>query len=137
MMNFCCIHYFHTKLSIIRTELYSQMKLNFQKSVFTFLSLTCVMVEKVLFLREIFEAEILMDLHVMRTYEFENHIFSVWSLCLCVHVPVISITDNTNYSRNMKFDILYLYYTQILSETFYKDRTKILYTDAHKIILIH
>ena len=42
------------------------------------------MVEKVWFLDQIFEMEILMDLHVMRSPESENHIFSVWSVCLCV-----------------------------------------------------
>ena len=46
------------------------------------LSLTHVMVEKVLFLGQIFELEILMGLHVMRTPESKNHIFSGWSVCL-------------------------------------------------------
>ena len=33
------------------------------------------MVEKVLFLSQIFEKDILMDLHVLRSRESENHIF--------------------------------------------------------------
>ena len=41
------------------------------------LSLTHVMVEKVLFLGQLFEMEILMDLHAMRSSESENHVFSV------------------------------------------------------------
>ena len=48
------------------------------------LSLTHIMVEKVFFLGHIFEIEILMDLHVMRTPELENHIFSIRSVCLCL-----------------------------------------------------
>ena len=31
-----------------------------------------------------FEIEILMDLHVLRSPESENHIFSGWSMCTCV-----------------------------------------------------
>ena len=33
---------------------------------------------------QIFEMEILIDLHVLRTPETENHIFSVWSVYLCL-----------------------------------------------------
>ena len=35
-------------------------------------------------LGQIFEMEILMDLNVLRSPEPENHIFSVWSVCMCV-----------------------------------------------------
>ena len=42
-----------------------------------------------------------------------------------------------SYPRNIKFGILHLYHIQMLLETFYKDRTKILCTGAHKRILIH
>ena len=45
---------------------------------------THVMVEKVLFLGQILKMEILMDLHIMRSPESENHIFSVWSECVSV-----------------------------------------------------
>ena len=48
------------------------------------LFLTHVMVEKELFLGQIFELEILMDSHVLRSPESENHIFSKWSVCVCV-----------------------------------------------------
>ena len=48
------------------------------------------MVEKVLHWGQIFEMEILMDLHVLVSPESENHIFSSWSVC----VFVINITQN-------------------------------------------
>ena len=51
------------------------------------LSLTHVMVEKVLFWGQIFKMEILMDLNVMRFPEPENHIFSFWFVWLCVCYP--------------------------------------------------
>ena len=44
-------------------------------------------------LGQIFEQEILMDLHVLRYLESENHIFSVCSVCMCVRVSLISITQ--------------------------------------------
>ena len=49
------------------------------------------MIEEVLFLGQIFEMEILMDLNVMRIFESENHIFSVWSVCMyaCVFVCLL------------------------------------------------
>ena len=106
-------------------------------------------VEKVMFWGQIFEMEILMDLHVLRSPESEKHIFSVWSVCMCVCLCVcvcvcLSVclcvcyqhNSKTNYSRNIKFGILHLYHVQILLETFYKDRTKTLCTGAHKRILI-
>ena len=40
------------------------------------------MVGKVVFLSQIFEMEILMDLHVLRPLENENHILGGWSVCL-------------------------------------------------------
>ena len=55
----------------------------FQTSPFL-LSLTHVMVRKTLFLGQIFEMEILMNLYVLRSPESENDIFSVWSMCLCL-----------------------------------------------------
>ena len=51
--------------------------------LFTFSYLS---VEKLLYLGQIFEMEILMDLHVLRSPESENHIFSKWSVCLCVYL---------------------------------------------------
>ena len=47
-------------------------------------SLIHVMVEKILFLGQIFEMEILVDLQVMKSPESENHICSVWFVCMCV-----------------------------------------------------
>ena len=42
------------------------------------------MVEKVLFFSHIFGIKFLMDLHVLRATESENHIFSGWSVCVCL-----------------------------------------------------
>ena len=39
------------------------------------------MLEKILFLGQIFEMKILMDLHVLGAPESESHIFSVWTVC--------------------------------------------------------
>ena len=63
------------------------------------------MVEKVLLLDQIFELEILIDLHVMRSPESENNIFSIWSVCVCACVRYQHYSKK-NYSRNMKFGIL-------------------------------
>ena len=45
--------------------------------------------KEVLFLGQIFEKEISMNLHILRPPESENYIFSGWSVC----VSVISITQ--------------------------------------------
>ena len=52
----------------------------------TYYFLLLYMADKVLFLGQIFEMEILMDLHVLRSPESENHIFSGWSVSVCVCV---------------------------------------------------
>ena len=51
------------------------------------------MVEKVLFLGQVYEMVILMDLHRLKIPESKNYIFSAWSVCMCVFVSVISITE--------------------------------------------
>ena len=63
------------------------------------------MVEKVLFLGHIFEMEILMDLHIMRSPESTNHVCSISSVCMyvCVCVPAISITQNQFTSESSIF----------------------------------
>ena len=63
------------------------------------------MVEKGLFLSQIFKIEILKDLHVLRAPVFENHIFSGWYAC--VFVPVNSITQKQVIAEtsNMAFYI--------------------------------
>ena len=50
------------------------------------LLLTHAMVDNVLFLVQIFEMVILMDLHVLKPSETVNHTFKGWSVCLCVPV---------------------------------------------------
>ena len=54
-----------------------------------FLIFSCLYIEKILFWGQIFEVEILMDGHILRSRESEKHIFSVSSVC----VSVISITQ--------------------------------------------
>ena len=49
------------------------------------------MVQKVLLLVHNFEMEILMDLQVLRSQKPENHIFSGWSVCVCLRMPVTSL----------------------------------------------
>ena len=96
------------------------------------------MEEKLLFLGQIFEAEILMNLHVMIVSASENHISSVWSVCLCVRLNACyQHNSKINYSRNTKFGIVYLYHAQILLESLYKDWRKTLCTGEHKRFLIH
>ena len=55
------------------------------------LSFTYVIVEK-LFCGQIFKMEITMVLHAMRSLESENHILSVWFVCMGVCVSVITVT---------------------------------------------
>ena len=71
--------------------------------------------KKVLFLGQIFEVEILMDIHVLSSLESQNHIFSVWSVCVsvcmrvfvcaCACVCVISTIQkqDTTESSNLVF----------------------------------
>ena len=55
----------------------------------------------------IFKIEILMDLHVVKSPESENHIFNAWSVC----VSVISITQKqiTAKASNLVFYICITY----------------------------
>ena len=103
----------------------------FQITVFiTFIIFTFsyLLTEKVLFSGQISEMEILMELHVLRSPESENHIFSVWCVyacvCVCVCVCVclsVCYQHNTkiNYSRIFKFGILRLSHRLMLLETFH------------------
>ena len=111
-----------------------------QRLVFIFTFSYPYIVEKVLFLNQIFKMEILMDLHVLRSPESENHIFSVWSVslcvCVCACVCLLSAYLRNKLNRNIKFGIQHKYHIQMLLETFHEDRTKTLCTGAHKRILI-
>ena len=75
------------------------------------LSLTHVVVEKVLFWGPIFEMKILKDLLAMRSPESENKIFNVWSVCVRVCLSVISITQKqiTAETSNLVFYICIMY----------------------------
>ena len=103
-----------------------------------------------MFWGQIFELEILMDLHVLKAPESEDRIFEVWSVCMCVCIYIyiyvcVSVclivcyqnNSKTNYSINIKFGMLYLYHVQMLLKTFYKDWRKTLCTGTHKRIVIH
>ena len=95
------------------------------------LSCTHVMVEKVLILGQIFEMEILMDLHVLRSPVYENHVFSVCcrlrkkycteSMYVCECGVCYQHNSRTNCCRDFKFGILHLYHMQMQLETFNED----------------
>ena len=93
------------------------------------LSLTHVMVEKVLFLGQIFGMEIFMHLHFLTYPESEIHIFSDWLVCLYVYQCVCLSACyqhnlKRNYRKNLMFGILHLHHIQMLLETFYRNWTK-------------
>ena len=77
------------------------------------------MVKKVLFLGQIFEMETFMDLHIMKIPKSENHIFSDWSVrmcvcvcaCVCVCVSVISQIQKQIIAKtsNLVFYICIMY----------------------------
>ena len=99
----------------------------------SFFSFSCQLyAKKVLFLGQIFETEILMNLHALRSPIPENHIFSSWSGCVCYQHSL-----KINYNRDFKFGIQHLYYMQILLKTYCEIWSKTLNAGAHKIILIH
>ena len=52
------------------------------------LSLIIYRIEKVLFSGRFFEIEFSLDLHVLRSPESKNHVFSAVGLCVCVSVCV-------------------------------------------------
>ena len=62
-----------------------------------------------MFLGQIFEVEILMDLHVLRSPESEKHIFSKWSACVCVTFISITQKQNTAETSNLVFYISIMY----------------------------
>ena len=77
-------------------------------------------VEKVLFWGQIFQIVILTDLHILRSPEYKNLIFSNWFVCrVCV---CYQHNSKTNLIRNFKFSIQHLYKIQLLFVTFYEDR---------------
>ena len=82
-----------------------------------------------------------MNLYVLRAPESENHIFSVWPMCVrvpvCVSVCVISIAQNqiTAESSNLVFYIciIYRYYLKLSK----KIGQKLCLQGHTKEILIH
>ena len=68
------------------------------------------MVEKILFLSQIFQTEILMDSQVLGFPQSENKTFRDWSVRMRVSVSVCyQHYPKTNHSKNSKFCILHLY----------------------------
>ena len=68
------------------TEIYFGHSVNYIITFFIFTSLYPCMIQKVFILGQFFEMQILMDLHVLKSPESENDIFSRWSLSLCVYL---------------------------------------------------
>ena len=75
------------------------------------LSLTHVMVEKVLFLGQIFQMDILMDLQHLGSLKSENYILTLVGVCVCLQ---------HNFKINSKFTIFYMHHMYILLEIFMK-----------------
>ena len=73
--------------------------------------------EKVSFLGQVFESDILLDLHVWTFPESENFIFGVWSVCACDEQ-----NSRTNNNKNSKFDFLALFYIEMQFKTFHNLR---------------
>jgi len=90
--------------------------------------------KKVLFLGQFFEIEFLLFLHVLRSPESENQVFSGWSVCVCV---CYQHNSKTNNSWKTQVGILNRHNKEMLLETFCQDRTRSPYTGIHKIIQIH
>ena len=83
---------------------------------------------KTLFSGQMLEIEFLINLHVLKSPESENHIFNVCLVCMSV---CISVCQN-----------LQIWHSTFVSlvdavEPFYKDQKEILCTGAHKRILKH
>ena len=81
-----------------------------RQTIFTF---SYLYVEKTLFWGQILEVEILMVSDVLRYPESENHIFSVWSVCMCaclhlwLYLCVLSVLSVQNQHASMTFRLLY------------------------------
>ena len=85
------------------------------------------MAQKILFLDQILETDFLMELHVLRSPESENHIFGYWSFCVCERkIDFNQHNSKTNNSRMLKFSILNMYYIQMsLDLSAYRQTQKI------------
>ena len=99
-------------------------------SIFLFLLfLTHVMFEKVLFLGQIFEMEILMDLHAMRPPDLKIK-FLAFRLCECVSVISITQKQITDEISSLVFYVYIIY--KCYWELFIKDLGEKLCTGAKK-----
>ena len=101
------------KLNLLE-EFYSISVSQSLPSMPNLLSLTHVMVEKILFLDQIFEMEILMDLHNLRFSESEKRIFSNWPVYVCLCLSVISMAPKQIITATLFFVpciCMHLYHT--------------------------
>ena len=102
-------------------------------------------VEKVLFRSQIFEMNILMDLHVLRSSECENHLFSSRSVgvnvCvrLYVCVSVISIVQKQSAGELETLNLVFFIYTicRCYLKLFKKIGQKLFVQGVYKRILIY
>ena len=108
----------HNSIDCIKT---GNVLLHLPFSHFLFTFSYPYMVEKVLFLGQIFEMGILMDLHAIRTSESDNYIFSAWFVCLCI---CDQHNSKTICCRNIRYSILHLYRIQIDKNSTYRDAQK-------------
>ena len=88
---------------------------NFYKIQQLFTFIYSYMIEEILFSDQILKVEILMDLHVYRTFEYEDHTFSNWSVYVRLDQ---NIRAKKNYSKNSKFGIQHQYYMYMQHEIF-------------------
>ena len=122
-------HYFiiNNKIAMYHVECHISWDSGCRTKLFYFLLPTYCR-ERIV-LGQIFEMEIFIGLLVFRCSETENHIFSDWSMNLCVcyqHNP------KTNNRRNSKFSILNLHHLKMFLETFKEDVTNSLCAGPYK-----
>ena len=101
---------------------YSNVATNLGQRVYFLLSLIIYRIEKVLFSGRFFEIEFSLDLHVLRSPESENHVFSGWSVCVSVCVCEHH-NSRTKSSRMFKFGVPNVYHRGMLPETFHPDQS--------------
>ena len=65
-----------------------------------------------------------MNLHVLWSPESENHIFSIWFVCLCLCVSVISITQIQIKAETSNL-VFYICIRYIATCPFYLDPSKL------------
>ena len=91
---------------LLKSHLFSLPSQNEYTYMLFYFLLSIYMVKKVLFLGQFFEIEFLLFLHVLRSPESENQVFSGLSVCVCVCVCVCyQHNSKTNNSSKTKLGI--------------------------------